>query len=287
MGTHGRGIIILDDVSSDNSLEVIAQTLADTSIDYQLIKNQHNSGSVFKQWQRGIELARGDYIWICEADDVADTEFISRCIEAFEDPQVVIAYSQSNQIDQDGHEIAINYLDYTDDICTQKWRRNYLIDGTEDLAHAQAIKNTLPNVSAVLFSKAVISEALSECAAPLAKLRIAGDWLIYAHILQQGKIGYIADALNSHRRHQGSVTASSSSNARHLAEIIFMQDYVAHLCNLDPQTIQKAADYAAKIYQQFKLDNRHQDNPRQNKEVKQLLEELLKTVSWGETVEYH
>lgn len=37
--------------------------------------NDYNSGSPFKQWQKGIELARGKYIWIAESDDYADFSF--------------------------------------------------------------------------------------------------------------------------------------------------------------------------------------------------------------------
>lgn len=267
-------LIILDDASTDNSIEVIEQALAETTIDYQLVENQQNSGSVFKQWQRGIQLARGDYIWICEADDIAEHEFIERSMKLFDDPQVVISYSQSSQIDHRGHKIASNYLDYTNDICPQKWLKDYICNGSEELAKAQAIKNTIPNVSAVIFCKSTLASVMCECADTLFKLRIAGDWLIYAHMLQQGKVGFIADALNAHRRHQSSVTASSSSNARHLAEIIFMQDYVARASQLDSHVLQQAEDYAKKIYQQFELDSRYLDMPRQNKAIKQALDAL-------------
>lgn len=267
-------IIILDDFSTDNSIEVIKHTLADTTIDYQLVENQQNSGSVFKQWQRGIELAKGDFIWICEADDIANHEFINSCIGLFSDPDVVISYSQSNQIDQDGYEIAGNYLDYTNDICQQKWRSDYIVDGTEELANVQAIKNTIPNVSSVIFRKSTLKAAMHECANTLFKLRIAGDWLIYVHMLQHGKIAYIADSLNSHRRHQSSVTASSSSNARHLAEIIYMQEYISSICKRNEQVTKQAEEYVKKIYQQFNLDSNYAEQPKHNRDVKLALNSI-------------
>ena len=39
------------------------------------IENRKNSGNVFKQWLKGAEEATGDYIWIAEADDLADANF--------------------------------------------------------------------------------------------------------------------------------------------------------------------------------------------------------------------
>ena len=97
---------------------------------------------------------------------------------------------------------------------------------------------------------------------------------INANMLKQGKVGHIADSLNSHRRHQSSVTASSSSNARHLAEIIFMQDYVASLSEPDEDVRKKAKEYVEKIYTQFDLDPRFAHNPKLNNEVNQALNSI-------------
>lgn len=64
-------IIILDDCSTDSSREIISQfAQQDTRIT--TYYNKSNSGSPFKQWQKGIKLARGEYIWIAESDDFAD-----------------------------------------------------------------------------------------------------------------------------------------------------------------------------------------------------------------------
>ncbi|MCI0554871.1 MAG: glycosyltransferase, partial [Anaerolineae bacterium] len=115
-------IIVLDDASTDNSIGVIKSCLAGTTIDNRLIQNDQNTGSVFRQWQRGIEQARGDYIWICEADDYAAAEFIERSIDLFDDHQIVMTYTQSRQIDEQGHLLSDTYLDYTDDISKERWR---------------------------------------------------------------------------------------------------------------------------------------------------------------------
>ena len=63
-------VIILDDKSTDNSKEVIANYRGHSKISH-IVYNEENSGSTFKQWQKGFSLAKGDYIWIAESDDVA------------------------------------------------------------------------------------------------------------------------------------------------------------------------------------------------------------------------
>jgi hypothetical protein len=37
-----------------------------------------NSGSAFKQWKEGIELAKGDWIGITESDDYAHEELLAQ-----------------------------------------------------------------------------------------------------------------------------------------------------------------------------------------------------------------
>ncbi len=65
-------VIILDDNSSDNSKDVIESYRGEPHVSH-IVYNEENSGSTFKQWRKGFDLARGEFIWIAEADDFADT----------------------------------------------------------------------------------------------------------------------------------------------------------------------------------------------------------------------
>ena len=52
-------VIILDDKSTDNSLEIINQYKDNPHLS-QIVVNEQNSGSPFKQWDKGIKLAKGE-----------------------------------------------------------------------------------------------------------------------------------------------------------------------------------------------------------------------------------
>ena len=68
-------VLIMDDCSGDNSREVIHEYAArDARI--QTLFNEHNSGSTFKQWEKGLVWAKGKYVWIAESDDFAETTFL-------------------------------------------------------------------------------------------------------------------------------------------------------------------------------------------------------------------
>ena len=95
-------IIVLDDCSTDGSLECIDRMAADIAPEPRIVENETNSGSVFRQWKRGVELARGEYVWIAEADDLSKPEFVERMVGVLErHPEAVFAYCQSEQLDAD------------------------------------------------------------------------------------------------------------------------------------------------------------------------------------------
>lgn len=78
--------------------------------------NDYNSGSPFKQWQKGIELARGKYIWIAESDDYADFSFLAKTVSLMEQhPTAAYCFTGSYIVDEVG-----NMLDKDMD----RWTKN-------------------------------------------------------------------------------------------------------------------------------------------------------------------
>src|SRR5438128_6391640 len=67
-------IIYIDDASTDESALVFAKFSSDRRI--KAIINETNGGIPFKQWNKGVRLAQGEYIWIAESDDYADRNFL-------------------------------------------------------------------------------------------------------------------------------------------------------------------------------------------------------------------
>ena len=76
-------LILLDDCSTDNSVALL-QTYADNPHVSALVCNEANTGNTFLQWDKGIRLARGRYIWIAESDDVAHPQFLEATVSALD-----------------------------------------------------------------------------------------------------------------------------------------------------------------------------------------------------------
>jgi len=58
-------LIMLDDFSTDNSSEIIDDFTA-RFLNIRSYYNKDNSGSPFAQWDLGVNLAKGEFIWIAE-----------------------------------------------------------------------------------------------------------------------------------------------------------------------------------------------------------------------------
>src|SRR5258707_10731320 len=80
-------LILLDDCSSDDSRSILSSYAGDPRVRMEF--NEANSGSAFKQWNKGVRLARGKYVWIAESDDYADARLMERLVRVLDgDPEV-------------------------------------------------------------------------------------------------------------------------------------------------------------------------------------------------------
>ncbi len=59
-------LILLDDCSSDDSCDILLSYKDNPHVS-QIVFNDENSGTPFKQWDKGIRMAKGKWIWIAES----------------------------------------------------------------------------------------------------------------------------------------------------------------------------------------------------------------------------
>ena len=248
-------VIILDDASSDGSLAELERLWPTFDPEPRLEASSDNSGSVFRQWMKGVSLARGEYVWIAEADDLSKPAFLRSLVDLLEsNPRSVMAFSQSEQIDEFGEVMAGDYLEYTNDLSRDRWRSSYSAMGCEEVEAGLAVKNTLPNVSAVLFRREALLRVMQEHIEEITQYRIAGDWLVYLLLLRDGGLSFNAESLNQHRRHGNSVTIGSKAQG-HLDEIRSLHAHAQRLFPLSAATRSAAAAYEDKLRTHFGLRN--------------------------------
>lgn len=235
-------IIFLDDHSTDDSVKVARELLTKSDIPYRFVENEVNRGC-YAQWLAGIGLCKGDLVWIAEADDECEPRLLEKLVPSFRADDVVLAYCQSRRIDGDGNVITPDYLDHTDAISRTKWRSSYVRKGQDEIRDTLAIKNTIPNASAVLMRGPTL-ESIKNI---LTQHKNAGDWLTYVHLLEGGAIYFCSEVLNSHRVHGHGLTQGGNT-ARHFTEILMVQEYIQGRHPLSDVTLQKVEDMRQRTY---------------------------------------
>lgn len=175
--------------------------------------------SAWMQWRKGLELARGEYVWIAEADDLARPEFLDRIVRRMQENGAVLGFCDSWQIDEDGRRLGESYKPYVNQENPGAFDQSFVMDGREFLEKYLAIKNVILNVSGVVFCRDALKEAMDRIGDGLHQYKVAGDWRIYIELCaMNGKVVYEAEPLNGHRRHRTSVTHALDAQ-RHLREI--------------------------------------------------------------------
>lgn len=223
-------LIILDDCSKDNSIEVIKHEIVwleeeYPNIDVKFIPNKTNSGNVFKQWQKAFELSNGAYLWICEADDLCSKYFLNSVMRGFDNDKVVLSYAESKAIDEYGKVFKKDLRDWIDIFKTGHWNNDYIENGNHELKYFLVTNNTIANVSGVVFKKTKKIDFIKYLT-EAQKYTLAGDWYFYSKVLLNNNISYVADSLNYHRIHSSSVT-STTDNFIHYKEILSIQNSIS------------------------------------------------------------
>lgn len=236
-------LILLDDASTDESREILREYASDPRV--RLDVNELNSGSTFRQWNKGVRLARGKYVWIAESDDYADPRFLERMVALLEaDHRVVIAYCRSHNVIMLGagtvlageeqirkaREARVGGRDwivdgYGDPLISgpekKRWSADFCAEGQEECRRYFPLANLVRNASSAVFRK----DAYQAAGGADETLRFCGDWKLWAGVALRGKMAYLSEPLNYYRMHLGSVWGRRSG-APEIQELIHVARWV-------------------------------------------------------------
>lgn len=190
-------LILLDDLSTDNSRDIIEQYRHHPKVS-NIVFNSVNSGSPFKQWEKGISIATGKYVWIAESDDYADDSFLKSLMGIIEENKAIgLAFCGSNAVDDNGKlineakwEIAVNkgyyYSNNGYDICEK-----YLFS-----------RPLIPNASSAIFRR----ENFLHVNKSFKDYKVCGDWQFWVDVCFEGEVAYLPQQLNFFRQSDTSVS---------------------------------------------------------------------------------
>lgn len=191
-------LIVIDDCSEDHSHEVISQLQVIHGFQY--IQNKKNSGTPFSAWEKIRTLGTGDFIWICESDDVAEPDFLEKAVEKLSaEPEAVLFYCSSYIIDE-----ANKIIDHTDSYFHEiwketRWDNDFFVKGADELVQFQLRGQTVPNMSSALIKTTAFNASFTPF---LKRLKLTGDWLFVGDVMKHGEVVFCHEALSRFRKHE-------------------------------------------------------------------------------------
>ena len=218
-------LILLDDCSTDDSREVMEQYRSDPHMSH-IVYGESNSGSAFRQWDKGITLAKGEWIWVAESDDYAEPSFLERLMtEVHKETDCVLAYSATFWVDQQGKKLWE----------TPHSNKVNIYNGTDFIRQKLAVCNSIANVSECIFRRDRFRPTESY---RYEQMRLCGDWYFYVLLAEQGKVVEAEEPLSYYRQHKSNISSEAERRGLTFLEGADVLEYMIKHCRL------KSSDYA-------------------------------------------
>lgn len=244
-------VILMDDCSTDNSQAVLEQYRSNPKVSH-LVFNDQNSGSTFKQWEKGIALAKGNYIWLAESDDWCEPSFLEHLMEGFnKDPECVISYCQSCVFDEN----VINWISSNSQL-------SEFTDGKSFARERLLINNPIFNASMVLWKRELFPQISKE----FKNYKLCGDWLFWMELANLGRVHISGRVLNYFRQHNNNVSGKSFKSGLNFIETLQIINLLYQREMISSEDYDKA--YKTQFKNYYKVKNNL--NPDFLKEIKRM-----------------
>ena len=208
-------LIILDDKSSDNSVEVINQYKDDPRVS-SIIINKDNSGSTFKEWYKGIEIAKGEIIWIAESDDSCAPNMLETLVHGYVENNAVLAFSRSCRYDVEGNKSIYNLQTLLPG--------NVVMNGKDFISAYMIQCNAVANASSVVFNRNIALGIDKQ----YMKMQGDGDWLFWIEMMEHGNVFFSTKEQNYFRYHKSNTTKMLGQQGVSAIEHKIIFDYLVN-----------------------------------------------------------
>ena len=226
-------IVVLDDGSADGSEAIVGDVARRAGRAVEWVPAGAERG-LLAQWRRAAHRARGEFVWIAEADDLAEPNLLDAVCGALQGaPGAAFGFADSRAIDADGATLWGDHQAYYREAGTSLLARSGTIGAEEFLRECLGARNLVLNASAVVWRRSALRDALARAGSGATSFRLALDWRLYAEALSVGgSVAFVAAPLNRHRRHAAGVTRRLGAEA-HLDEIGRMHRHMRNMVGPD------------------------------------------------------
>ncbi|MDP4103601.1 MAG: glycosyltransferase family 2 protein [Bacillota bacterium] len=177
-------VIVVDDGSKDNTVQLIRETYDDR---VQVYVNERNLG-VIHSFEKAISLAKGDILFLCDQDDLWEDDKVETVLKTFKEQDSVLVVHDAHVVDGNLDVISPSWNDYN---------HNNIKQGI--------FGNILKNAYTGAFM--AFKKELKEDILPFpASIEMHDQWIALVCMLKKKKITFIDKPLVKYVRHGGNVT---------------------------------------------------------------------------------
>jgi glycosyltransferase involved in cell wall biosynthesis len=193
--------IIIDDGSTDRTAEVVRRD-NDHRIRYVYQENQ-GLEALAQTYNRALAMAQGTLVAILEGDDAWPEDKLQRMVQAFADPQVVLAYGEMREIDPDG-----NLAQRMSNTSRKRQELPRSILFNEPVGSAAPYMLTVHGHSLVPASTVVIRRSALEAIGGFQYVpeQCYVDYPTFINLVFEGKFYYFPEIVGYRRSHSASAT---------------------------------------------------------------------------------
>lgn len=198
-------MIIVDDCSTDNSIEVI-NSFKDDRI--KLFKNEKNLG-LKETLLHGLQKASGEWIVFLESDDLISPDYLEKKLGIAQNfPEVSIIF---NDVKQFGNEEIIKKVE------APFIKNNLYLSKKKypcNIFKEFNVQNRILTFSCFMCKKEILKEEYFNT--PIDKLL---DWWLYIHLTHKNYVYYIPEKLTQWRMHSNSYIGTKQGPKFHLIQL--------------------------------------------------------------------
>lgn len=197
-------LIILDNGSTDNSVEVIDKYTKDSRV---FVRCYPENALLFNRWNGGLEWATGEYLLFASSDDSCDPRLLEKLVEKLNNhPSVGVVYSNPLAMDEKGNRYDYP-KDLVDSLNPDLWVNDFVSPGQE-MCKYLLFGNIIP-CEALIRRSVFIQAGMFNT-----QIRYEADWLLWAKALTISDLAYVAEPLTFWRVHQSSLGKKVTGIAR-------------------------------------------------------------------------
>lgn len=228
-------VIILDDRSTDNSLEIIKNIIGEDSR-FKIFENTENSGVGITK-SKLIELADGDICGFVDPDDAITSNALSSSIKVFEkNKDVVLTYTKFAKCDENLQPLQVPKI-------AQQVINNspYFFNCPVNIVHFVCFRKEVYNQTEKMNTK----------------MKIAEDQDLYLKMYEKGKVKFINETNYLYRLHSGGISQNDNKpkSREYFAKVIFNTMKRRSLTSINGKPVPKEYNSSQEIYSLLEYQN--------------------------------